>query len=234
MIVAALIALGIGAASAGEYGPSAEGEWVVAEMETPEDSGTGGCSDLYLKDGVQLPDLPLFYSRIVPEATWGTQELVDLLVESTRHVRWLMPESSTIVIGDLSTRYGGFLQGHKSHRGGVDADVGIFRKGAYQAPNHFDDLSPSEFDAEANWVLISTMLQTGKVDMILLDRSLIQTLRSYTLKAGLLTVEEADRIFIPDGGSNSWGRSGVVRHAPGHRSHLHVRVLCSDGSKSGN
>lgn len=234
MIVGVLIALGIGTSLAGEYGPAVEGEWVVAEAELPEDSGVGGCSGTYLQDGVLLPDLPLFYTRIVPDAAWGTQEMVDLIVESTRHVRWLMPDASTVIIGDLSTRYGGFLSGHKSHRGGVDADIGIYRKGRWQPSNRFDDLNPKDFDAEANWLLISTMLQTGKVDMILLDKSLIETLRTYTVKAGLLSTEEADQIFIREGGNTHWDRTGVVRHAPGHKSHLHVRVLCADGSKAGN
>ncbi len=233
MVLALLLTLGTQSTFAGEYGPAVEGEWVVVDAEMPEDTGLSGCSATYLQDGVVLPDLPLFYTRIVPDAAWGTQEMVDLIVESARHTRWLMPDASPIIIGDLSVRYGGFLSGHKSHRGGVDADIGIYRRGRWQPTNRFDDLSAKDFDPEANWLLISTMLQTGKIDMILLDRSHIATLRSYTVKSGLLTAEEADYIFVSDGGSAHWERTGVIRHAPGHKSHLHVRVLCGDGSKAG-
>lgn len=224
------------AANAGEYGPSVEGEWVVTEAYLPdavsnrEDTGVDGCSSEYLEDGVQLPDLPLFYKRMVPNSAWGTQEMVDLIVETSRHMRWLMPDADPILIGDISNRHGGYFSGHKSHRAGIDADIGLYWKGGEQTGN-FTEVPPSQFDAEANWAMMSTMLQTGKVDMILLDRSLIAVLKDYTLSAGLLTAEEAAQIF-PGEGRGTWTSSGVIRHAPGHSGHMHVRTLCSDGSRA--
>lgn len=234
-------------AFAAGYGPSLEGvpeegdisgfsDTAFPDSESTDTGDTGlpaaGCSDQYLHDGVQLPDLPLFYVRIVPNMEWGTQEMVDVIVETARHMRWLMPEASRLVIGDISSRYGGYLSGHKSHRGGIDADIGIYKTGGWQSPNGFTDLHPSEFDVEANWALISTMLETGKVDMILLDRGHIERLRAYTVKTGLLSEEEAAWIFPAEGSRDTWSRKGVVRHAPGHGNHLHLRVLCSDGSKA--
>jgi hypothetical protein len=222
------------------YGPSLEGvlEGTIEDGEPGDSADTGdsgqteGCSSQYLQDGIQLPDLPLFYVRVVPTMEWGTQEMIDVLVETARHMRWLMPEASRIVIGDISSQHGGYLSGHKSHRGGIDADVGIYKTGGWQNQHGFTDLHPDEFDVEANWALISTMLETRKVDMILLDRGHIARLKAYTLKTGLLSAEEADWIFPAEGTRGTWERKGIVRHAPGHTGHLHLRVLCGDGSKA--
>jgi len=223
-------------ALAAGFGPSLEGYPDAQPDSGPVDTGdsgeTPGCSDQYLQDGVQLPDLPLFYNRIVPDSSWGTQDMVDVLISATRHMRWLMPNASKNVIGDISHPHGGVFEGHKSHRGGIDADVGIFRTGAYQSPRGFTDLSPDEFDVEANWALISTFLETGKVDMIFLDRSLIARLKAYTLRTGLLSPEDAERIFPPEGSRSAWENIGTVRHVQGHQGHLHLRVLCPDGTRA--
>lgn len=223
-------------ALAAGFGPSLEGypdpALDIGPVDTGDTGSTPGCSDQYLQDGVQLPDLPLFYNRIVPDSSWGSQEMVDVLIQGARHMRWLMPNASKIVIGDLSHMHGGVFEGHKSHRGGIDADVGIFKRGGWQSPRGFTDLSPDEFDVEANWALISTFLETGKVDMIFLDRGLIARLKAYTLRTGLLAPEEAERIFPAEGSRAAWENLGIVRHAPGHTGHLHLRVLCPDGTRS--
>jgi hypothetical protein len=154
--------------------------------------------------------------------------MISLLVETGRHLRWLMPSGSPLLIGDISDRRGGYLSGHLSHRGGVDADVGIFQRGAFQNPRGFTTLG-DDFDPEANWALISAMLDTGLVDFILLDQGHIRRLKAYTLEKGLLGPDEVEAIFPT---SRYWERTGIVRHAPNHGDHLHVRVLCADGSRS--
>lgn len=226
------------AAFAAEFGPSLEGEVLATESadtaDTASDTGTSvGCSDQSLQEGVQLPELPLFYVRAQPVAAWGSQEMIDLLVDAGRHMSWLMPQASPFVVGDISHERGGYLAGHLSHRGGIDADVGIYKKGGWQHPRGFTSLAPSELDVEATWALVSTMLGSGKVDFILLDRGHITRLEKYVLSAGLLTDEEAARIFPREGSRAVWANTGILRHAPHHTDHLHVRVLCSDGRRAG-
>ncbi len=225
-------------AFAAEYGPALEGEVLATEaapaQDTADTASYGGCSDQYLREGVLLPELPLFYVRAQPGASYGTQEMVDVLVEAGRHMSWLLPQASPFVVGDISSPHGGYLAGHVSHRAGIDADVGIYKKGAWQHPRGFTTLAPSELDVEATWALVSTMLNSGKVDFILLDRSHIARLRSYVLSAGLLTDEEAARIFPTEGSRAVWASTGILRHAPHHQDHLHVRVLCGDGQRAGD
>lgn len=230
LLLASLLARGA------EFGPSLEGEVLPAEadgvvQDGGSDTGASGCSDQYLTNGVQLPDLPLFFTRQAPDDEWGSPEMIDAIISATRHMRWLMPEASPVTVGDISHEHGGFQSGHVSHRGGIDADIGIYSTGARQNARGFDSLG-SNFDVVANWALISAFLDTGNVEFILLDRAHIARLRQYTTHAGLLTEAEADEIFATD--SHSWDRAGVVRHAPGHDNHMHVRVFCSDGTRAGH
>jgi penicillin-insensitive murein endopeptidase len=218
-------------AFAAEYGPTIEGDFVAAENSGPPDTGVVGCADQSLQDGVQLPDLPLFFTRSQPDHAWGTQEMVELLVDTARHMRWLMPDASPITMGEISRQRGGELSGHKTHRGGIDADVGIYLSGQRQAPGIFLNPGPGQFDVEANWALISAMLDTGRIDMLLLDRAHIARLKAYVLSAGLLSKEEASQVFVGEG-RGSYQSTGVLRHAPNHQDHLHVRVLCPDGSRA--
>lgn len=211
-----------------ELNASFEGELLPLDSPPPPDTGAAGCSGQGLVDGVLLPDLPLFYFRQNPHTAWGTAELVGLLVETGRQMRWLLPDASPLTIGDLSEERGGPLSTHVSHRGGVDADVGLFHTGARQDMSFYP--LADDFDAEANWTLVSTLLQSGKVDFILIDASHIARLRAYTLARGLLTVEEADGIFLV--GPGFAGEPGFLHHAPNHTDHLHVRVLCADGTRA--
>ncbi|MES2644091.1 MAG: penicillin-insensitive murein endopeptidase [Myxococcota bacterium] len=221
-------------AFAAEYGPALEGEVLATETASVSDDtgATGTCSDQYLQDGVQLPDLPLFYVRAQPNGAWGSPAMIDLLVEAGRHMSWLLPQASPFVVGDISSQRGGYLAGHLSHRGGIDADVGIYKKGGWQHSRGFTLLAPSELDVEATWTLISTMLSTNNVHFILLDRKHIDRLHAYVLSAGLLTDDEAARIFPAEGTRAVWENTGILRHAPHHQDHLHVRVLCADGKRA--
>lgn len=200
----------------------------------PADTGVWtGCSDQALAEGVRLPDLPFFYHRIAPDNTWGTQTLVDLVVDAGRHMSEAAPKASPFTVGDLSHRFGGYNAGHRSHRGGVDADIGLYALGGLQRPNQFTELAPSQLDMPATWEMIRFFLDSGRVDYILLDRSLIAAVSSWTVGQGILSQEEANGLFLVNPVGDDWSRTGVVRHAPGHRHHLHVRALCPDGTRPG-
>lgn len=222
--------LSIFTASAAPYGPELEGELLPAESAPAADTGVAGCSDQYLEGGVALPDLPLFYTRTQNEHSWGSNLMIESIVSVGRHMRWLMPDASPITVGDISAERGGFLSGHITHRAGIDADIGLYHtangRGGIQGPRGFDRLG-EDFDAEANWAMISAFLDTGNVEWILLDQSHIHRLRAYVLSNGLLTESEAEDVFPTQ---NFYDHSGYVRHAPNHADHMHIRVLCADGS----
>lgn len=212
--------------------PGPELEEAVAMVESEPDTATIGgeaCSDQFLREGVQLPERPGLFVRSVPASAWGTSLMIETILRAGEEMAWQLPDADPFVVGDISHQRGGYFDGHRSHRGGVDADLGIYAKGGHQNPRGFQDLSPAEFDAHATWIFIRTMLDTGNIDRIYLDQSLINVLRKHVREEEGLTQEEVDRIFPPPSTPKVWAMTGVVQHVAGHRNHLHVRVLCDNG-----
>lgn len=218
----------LGTAHAAAFGPW-PADLAPPDEEGPvevEDSGLADslrCDPRTLTDGVQLPDLPELYVRWHPDRSWGTPELIDTITQAAAEVAWLLPDADPIVVGDMSSKGGGYLPGHKSHRGGIDADIGLFVKGSRPHENNLVRTRPAELDAPATWLLIRAFLGTGMVERIFLDQRLINTLERYAVSSGQLTQQEADRIFPQ---SDPWALNGVVQHMPGHDSHMHVRIFC--------
>lgn len=182
------------------------------------------CPHWVLRDGVELPEQPELYHRMRPARAFGTPELIDILTTAAAEVQWQAPYADRFVVGDLSKRGGGHLSGHKSHKGGIDADVGLyFHDGRQHAHGFLEPILPA-FDVDTNWLVIRSMLDTGLVDRILIDRNYVLKLRRHAVTVGDLTPAEARRVFPLD--EANWWWSGIVHHAPGHKDHLHVRVRC--------
>jgi murein endopeptidase len=154
---------------------------------------------------------------------WGTPLLVGTLLSVSERLAWDHPHWDPITIGDMSRRGGGPLFGHKTHDLGIDADLGLFVDGGRQQDG-FLDVRPDDLDVAATWTLVNALLDTGNVQFILLDQRHIDRLRSYALDELGLDSLEVDAILVPPSTRLGWAQRGVVRHAPNHRSHLHVRV----------
>ena len=221
-----------------------QGAWARSPGPSLEDDSEGGgqpdsddlgadtgivgeaCPASTLIDGAQVPEQPELYLVWHADRAWGVPDLVDVLVNSAEEMAWLVPDGDPIVIGDLSHEHGGPLYGHRSHRGGLDADIGLYSEHAHQNAGGFLELSPEEFDAATNWLLIRSLLETGRVERILLDQGFIRKLREYLAETGEIPPEEIDRIFPGADAPDLWSRTGIVQHAPNHRHHMHVRVAC--------
>lgn len=224
--------LASGSARAATGGASPTGPWLDADPDAPLqaepdeadlDSPTP-CPTWMLRDGVELPEIPELYHRMRPSRAWGTPELVDLLVDTAAEVQFLRPDVDRFVVGDLSKRRGGTLSGHRSHKGGIDADVGLYFYDGQQHDYGFLEPVNAAFDTETNWLVIRTMLESGLVDRILIDQRFVDKLRRHAVQTGDLTTDEASAVFPRD--KQDWWKPGVVHHAAGHRDHLHVRVRC--------
>lgn len=196
------------------------------------DTGLGSeCRESSFSNGTQLPYLPDLYRVMVPGHAWGTQVLAETLVAATQEMRWRFPQADPLVVGDLSRPGGGVLSGHRSHRGGRDADIGIYLLHGRQHPGGFRSLKPDEIDLEINLFFIRTLLDTGDVERVLLDQSLIRALRRYAIDSGAMSEELARATFLlPEDGlvGSLFALNGVVHHVPGHDNHFHIRVRCAD------
>ncbi len=176
----------------------------------------------------QLPDLPGLVDRWDARRAWGTPLLVDTILDATERLAWDHPDWDPVVVGDISRRGGGALFGHRTHDLGIDADLGLFVKGGQQ-PDGFSDVRARDLDAEATWTLINALLDTGNVQFILLDQRHIDRLRAYAVHDLGVPPDEVDAILVAPSTRLKWDRRGVVRHAPNHRSHLHVRITPAPG-----
>ncbi|MCB9672083.1 MAG: penicillin-insensitive murein endopeptidase [Alphaproteobacteria bacterium] len=170
----------------------------------------------------RLPEAPGLLDRWDADRSWGTPLIVDTLLHATRRMAWENPHLDPVTVGDLSVRGGGPMFGHSTHDEGIDADLGLFVRGGRQ-PDGFTDVTADDLDAEATWKLIATLLDTENVQFILLDQGHIDRIRGWLASTGY-PQEAIDAVFVPTGTRLTWDRRGVVRHAPNHRSHLHVRV----------
>ena len=172
----------------------------------------------------QLPMESGLYVRWDPRRSWGQSVLIDTIRTASEELAWLLPHADPLLIGDLSRRGGGRMYGHRTHHAGTDVDIGLYTGQGEQPLGGFVDVKPSELDLEANWALIRTLLNTDRVSFILLDQRHIDRLRAYLLEDLDMPAELVDPIFPEVDKRIPWTERGVVRHAPNHRSHLHVRI----------
>ncbi len=174
--------------------------------------------------GYQLPPADGLYERWDPRRSWGALHMVEALQQVANRVAFQLPLADPILIGDISRRGGGPLPGHQTHHLGIDVDIGLFMGAGQQPLGGPIDLLPHELDVASTWVLITALLDTGQVQYVLLDRGHIEVLRRYALEEVGLDPQTVDQLFPPRGTPMVWRRRGVIRHAPNHRSHLHVRL----------
>ena len=193
---------------------------ITEEMVAP-----APCSKLKLVDGKQLPQSKN-YRIINTEKVWGTPQMIEALTIATEEVAWFAPHAQPLVIGDISKRGGGKLKGHRSHRGGSDADIGIYRGNGEQSPYGLKTVSPNDFDAKTNWLLIRALFDSGEVERILIDQKLVDKLRKYVIEEGELSTSEANYMFPSKMKKTIWLRDKVVHHHPGHKHHFHIRTYC--------
>jgi murein endopeptidase len=122
-----------------------------------------------------------------------------------------------ITLGDISAPRGGCLSNpsgkrrHASHTTGQDADVGFLTvKPSQESPTHFH----TQFDPKTNWWFLKKIFQNpfACIKVVFLDKRHIRTLAKYA------KAEKEWQLF-----------HRFIRHMPGHKNHLHVRVGIGPG-----
>ncbi|KYF98602.1 murein endopeptidase, partial [Sorangium cellulosum] len=161
--------------------------------------------------------------------TWGLPVLVKTLKRAAFQVAKKHGDSA-LLVGDLSARTGGALDGHNSHQTGRDADVGFYvvnSKGKSLRTERFvafDDrgnaigLPGARFDDMRNWALVEALLQDRKagVKYLFVTDALRARLLAYAAKKRVpeeLRTRAAAAMMSP-------------RDADLHNDHFHIRVMC--------
>ena len=183
-----------------------------------------------MRAGHQLPQKEGLYLRWDRTRSYGSNLIVQTLAEVGERLAFERPNDEPLLIGDLSQRGGGHMYGHITHNLGVDADIGLYTGQGKQPLGGFLDVRSSDLDLDATWALIRALLDTDKVAFILLDQSHIDALREHLLVDLQLDADVVDPIFPEPDVRLPWDSRGVVRHAPEHSSHLHVRITYATGT----
>ncbi|WP_438040089.1 penicillin-insensitive murein endopeptidase [Sorangium sp. So ce128] len=161
--------------------------------------------------------------------TWGLPVLVKTLRRAAFQVAKKHGDSA-LLVGDLSARTGGALDGHNSHQTGRDADVGFYvvnSKGKNLRTDRFvafDDegnaigLPGARFDDARNWALVQALLedrQAGVKYLFVTD----------ALRARLLAHAAKKRVPA-DLRARAAAAMMSPRDADLHNDHFHIRVMC--------
>ncbi|NQV91242.1 penicillin-insensitive murein endopeptidase [Candidatus Woesearchaeota archaeon] len=146
-----------------------------------------------------------------PQFSYGQEYLVQSLDKTAKFM--FEHYNAPLVVHDISRAEGGCLQPHKSHRNGLDVDVGIYSYNphSYEFQNKFE--KPSNFknhlSLSSNWNFIKMTQVYGNVSWIFLDQKYINLLR---------------KEVISNYGVDEWNQYGrILRHEPGHKDHYHIR-----------
>ncbi len=166
-----------------------------------------------LLNGVRLSEDP-HWTLIDPLNTWGTTETVEYLTAAVATVFEEYPDSHALFIGDISRKRGGYIKPHISHQSGKDVDISYFYA---KNPEWYARASAYNLDRARTWAFIRALLVQTDVHLIFIDRRVQRLLRSYAEAIG------EDRDWLDSLFIGAPGQPSIIRHEPGHDTHMHVR-----------
>ncbi len=165
---------------------------------------------------------------------FGLPRLVELVSRAAASVAAEAPGGAPLVVGDLSARFGGKIQGHNSHRSGRDVDLLLYLTTPSGAPLRSPGFVPVDgdgigyvaasasyvrLDVEREWLLVKALLSSehAGVQFMFLSKKLEALLIDYAIARG----EPAELIY----------RAETVLLQPTdstpHDDHIHLRIACA-------
>ncbi len=166
-----------------------------------------------LVNGVTFPtDGP--WRVTAPDRAFGTRAIVESVAAAIREVDAAFPGRTKINVNHLSSADGGWLRPHRSHQTGRDVDLGFYylEDGAHV---HAD--RARYFDLARNWALVRALVIHGDVQLILVDRKVIQRLHDHAISIG------EDPAWVRSIAGP--GDGAILRHARRHKDHFHARYF---------
>ncbi|HWB77454.1 MAG TPA: penicillin-insensitive murein endopeptidase [Nannocystaceae bacterium] len=178
----------------------------------------GAPDDGMLLGGVVIPEGEGYKLRF-PDAAYGSSHAVGEFVRALAWYRERTAYGGTIAIGAMSRVRGGPLGGHSSHQTGRDVDIALPRK--VDVPSWME-LTKRRVDWLAVWDLAVALAEVDTA-VVWLDYALQEELYRAARDSGVPKDELRRIIQYPRGHA---ANRGLVRHEPGHATHLHVRFGC--------
>lgn len=155
------------------------------------------------------------YVPVAPEGAWGTTETLEYLERAIQRVHAQFPSTPPLYLGHISDRDGGPLSPHISHQSGRDVDISFYYT---HGARWYARATRDNLDVPRTWAFVRALVTETDVEMILIDHSIQPLLRHHALEIGE-DPEWVESIFKGVPGK----LRPIVRHAPGHATHIHVR-----------
>ncbi len=155
-----------------------------------------------------------------PHHAWGRPYVVRLLRDTFTATGRTWPQRHPLIVHDLSRFGGGRLGGHKSHRAGLDIDIGYPTREATRVD--WGNPGLDDIDYERLWFVVERLERSGHLACIYMSPTIQRRLHAHAVMAGV----DADRLEVLFQYSSSGGKSGkgpLIRNEPGHRDHMHIR-----------
>ncbi len=162
------------------------------------------------------------YEIIHPHRAFGTYYTISETRRTLRTYARRFPEGPRLLVGDISFRTGRSIHPHKSHRTGRDVDITYPREDEPPSWKRFYDVPLWKLDVPKTLFLVRTLLKYGYVQYIFIDRRIQRRLHERARDMGAPDAW-LDAVFeYPEWDSHD----SIVRHSPGHLSHMHIRFWC--------
>ncbi|MEO6600229.1 MAG: penicillin-insensitive murein endopeptidase [Polyangiaceae bacterium] len=168
-----------------------------------------------LVNGLQAVASPL-YTLVSPGDAWGTRETLDYLNSAVQAVHDEFPDTAPLALGDIGARHGGPLRPHISHQAGRDLDISFYYR---DGTRWYARGTRANLDFPRLWAFVRALIAKTDIDLILLDHGLQEPLKEYALSIG------EDPIWLGQVFQGKGASRAIIRHAPGHDTHLHLRFF---------
>lgn len=163
-----------------------------------------------------------------PGRAYGTDQTVSLIRKVCRKYTRKFRGAPKVVIGDISFKRGGYMRPHKSHQSGRDVDMGYVHKGNRQLDN-FESMNKHNLDVAKTWYLVKSFVDTGEVEYMFIDHGIQRLLYEYAVSHGVSKTWLEANMQYPRGRGAT---KAPIRHARGHRNHMHIRFRCPKDDKA--
>jgi len=160
---------------------------------------------------------------------WATAFSADAIRRGFSMVKLRHGSAVRARVLDASSRGGGRLKGHRSHRTGRDVDITYFQERCGRAGCPVIAVSPEHLDVTRQWTLFRYWLDKDDVQYLFVDYSLQKPLYEHAKKLGA-TEEQLDEWFQYP--RPAWDPHGIIRHWDGHLNHVHVRFHDTDSGSA--
>jgi LysM repeat protein len=160
------------------------------------------------------------YRLRFPRNAYGMPAVSKAIKACVRKVVAKNPGTADILVGDISRPTGGRFPPHQSHQSGRDADIGYYLGGNVQNVT-MHRVGASHVDHDKNWDLLGCLVRDYRVVRVYMDKAIQKAMAKHLVKKKRLSAVLAKRLFAERG-----DRRALIRHAPLHDTHVHVRFAC--------